>query len=182
MRLGPQPRVALWAALVAGVATACATPGPTLESEQSPSAVAGGGDLECRGEPDFEGQELHPIRVQDASGSVTGCRRVGLDERVAMEETVALMTGPDGMPVDNTIAAAPAPQNSSELLLLWAVMGCDQEARVEVTGEPQLLRVQVTQVRRGSCAPGAGPVLLALQLTQPAASLRVGASLQRVER
>ena len=182
MRLATQFRLALWALLLTGVATACTVPSPTLESEQSPSPAVGGGDFECQGEPEFEGQELHTIRLHDANRLVTGCRRVGFEERVAMGETVELMTGQDGMAADDTIAVAPAPQDSTELLLLWAVMGCDDQAQVEVSAAPQLLHVRVTQFRRGPCAPGVGPVMLALQLTQPVAADMVVATLQRAER
>jgi hypothetical protein len=86
------------------------------------------------------------------------------------------------MEADDTIAVAPAPQNSTELLLLWAVMGCDEDAQVEVSAVPQLFRVRVTQFRLGRCAPGVRPVMLALQVSPPVAADMVMATLQRAER
>ena len=104
--------------------------------------------------PEFDGQVVHPVLLHDGSGLVTGCRHVGLDEQAAILETF-------GPPLPNAMRrgaahVAHADVEGTRVLVLWVILGCDEEARVVVSARPAGLAVDLTQLSEGRCAPGTG--------------------------
>lgn len=130
--------------------------------------------------PEFDGQVLHPVLLHDGSGLVTGCRHVGMDERAAILETFGPPL-PDGMHRGATHVAR-ADVEGTRVLVLWVILGCDEEARVVVSPGPAGLAVDLTQLSEGRCAPGTGLSAIEISFREAIAVEDVAVSFTNISR
>jgi hypothetical protein len=138
--------------------------------------------FECEASaPEFAGEHLDPIAVQDATGMVTGCREVGSVEAGVIRDTFGPPM-PDFLD-DTSLEITKASDDDTRLLVIWILRGgCDRGARIALNGEaPNRIDLVVNQDLDGPCAPGTGLRAVEIGFDQPLAPGNVSGILNRVQ-
>jgi hypothetical protein len=161
-------------AVLVGWLSACSSPEPTVAAREF-GCTSGPPVF-----PEYESQELLPIRIRDFTGTITGCRWIGLDESTALIPTLDPPL-PAGLP-PGRVHVAQAPATDESLILLWATEICDSDASVILTGVTTVSHLEVDQHRSGDCGAGTAPVWLELSAESRVEARNIGTAFFYTER